>query len=244
VIEAIGSAEVFKTMFKALSLLVSEARFHFKDEGIHVRTVDPANVAMILIDIPREGLEAYMVEEERTVGVSINRLLDILKQAKKRDSVELKVGDNNISVKFGSLEYSVALIEPDAIRKGPKMPELDLPAKIVLSADEFRRAIQMADKVSDQVVLRCDESGFYLEAEGDVDKITFHMGEMELIEFNKAEARAMFSIEYLKEFVKIASAGDVLTIYLGTDLPVRLQFDLVDEKLKVEYILAPRVENA
>jgi len=65
---------------------------------------------------------------------------------------------------------------------------------------------------------------------------------MELIEFNKEKARSMFSIEYLKEFIKIAGSGDILTIYLGDDYPVRLVFDVADGKLKVEYILAPRIE--
>ena len=113
---------------------------------------------------------------------------------------------------------------------------------MVLDAGEFKKAIQAADKISDHVVFRSDETGFYIEAEGDVDKIVFHMSEAELIEFNRAEARSMFSVEYLKEFVKIAEAGDLLTIHLGNNYPVRLVFEVADGKAKVEYILAPRIE--
>jgi len=114
----------------------------------------------------------------------------------------------------------------------------------VLDAGEFKKAITAADKISDHVVFRSDETGFYIEAEGDVDKITFHMSETELIEFNKAEARSMFGIEYLKEFCKVAGSGDILTIHLGTDYPVRLVFEVADGKVRVEYILAPRLESA
>jgi len=91
-------------------------------------------------------------------------------------------------------------------------------------------------------VLRSDETGFYIEAEGDVDRIEFHMSEAELIEFNHGIAKSMFSLEYLKEFVKVASGGDTLIIYLGNNYPVRLQFVTAGGLAKVEYILAPRIE--
>ncbi len=241
---AVVSADVIKTAMKAMSALISEAKFHLKQEGIHSRAVDPANVGMIIVDIPRTAFETYTVEEEKTIGVSIDRILDILKATKKRDLVELKlnVDDSRMHVKFGSVEYSVALIDPTAIRKEPKIPELDLPAKVVLDAGELKKAIQATDKVGDHVLFRTDETGFYIEAEGDIDKITFHMGELELIEFNKAEAKSMFSLEYLKSFVKVASTGDIATIYLGTNYPLRLALDLADGRLKVEYLLAPRIE--
>jgi len=243
-IDAIVGGEVIKTATKAIVALVSEARFHFKEEGLHSRAVDPANVAMVIVDIPRESFDVYTIDEEKTVGVDVNRIHDILKSVKKKELVELKIEDEStLKVKFGSVEYSVALIDPSAIRKEPKIPELELPAKVVLDAGEFKKAIQAADKIADHVVFRSDEDGFYIEAHGDIDSIKFHMGEMELIEFNREKARSMFSVEYLKEFVKIASSGDILTIYLGNDYPVRLVFDVADGKLKVEYILAPRIES-
>ncbi len=242
-IDVIMDGNVLKAITRAMVALVSEARWHFKNEGLHSRAVDPANVAMVIVDVSKENLEAFSIDEESVIGVDVNRIYDIAKSIKKNELVELQIEDESkLKVKFGSVEYSVALIDPSAIRKEPKIPKLDLPAKIVLDAGEFKKAISAADKISDHVVFRSDDSGFYIEAEGDIDKITFHMSDAELIEFNKAEARSMFSLEYLKEFVKVASAGDLLTIYLGTNYPVRLVFEVADGKANVEYILAPRIE--
>jgi proliferating cell nuclear antigen len=242
-IDAIVTGDVLKSVTKAMVALVSEARFHFTAEGLHSRAVDPANVAMVIVDVSRESFEVYKVDEDKTIGVDVNRVYDISKSIKSGELVELKLeDDSSLKIKFGSVEYSVALIDPSAIRKEPKVPSLELPAKIVLDAGEFKKAITAADKISDHVVFRSDETGFYIEAEGDVDRITFHMNEAELIEFNRAEARSMFSIEYLQEFIKTASPGDILTIYLGNNYPVRLLFEVADGKAKVEYILAPRIE--
>jgi len=242
-IDAIVTGDVLKSITKAMVALVSEARFHFTVDGLHSRAVDPANVAMVIVDVPKDSFEVYKVDEDKTIGVDVNRVYDISKSIKAGELVELKLEDeSSLRIKFGSVEYSVALIDPSAIRKEPKVPSLELPAKIVLNAGEFKKAITAADKISDHVVFKSDETGFYIEAEGDVDRITFHMSEAELIEFNRAEARSMFSIEYLKEFVKVASTGDLLTIYLGNNYPVRLVFEVADGKVKVEYILAPRIE--
>jgi proliferating cell nuclear antigen len=241
-IDTIVSGDVLRSITKAMIALVSEARFHFQANGLHSRAVDPANVAMVIVNVPKESFDVYKADEEKIVGVDVNRIHDISKSIGSGELVELKLEDVSLKVKFGSVEYSVALIDPSAIRKEPKIPQLELPAKVVLDAGEFRKAIVAADKISDHVMFRSNSTGFYIEAEGDLDRITFHMSEAELTEFNKVEARSMFSIEYLKEFIKSASPGDLLTIHLGNNYPVRLIFEVANGKVRIEYILAPRIE--
>ena len=105
-INAIINGGVIKTASKAIVSLVSEARFHFKEEGLHTRAVDPANVAMVIVDIPRDSFDVYTVDEEKTIGVDVNRINDILKTVKTRELVELKVEDESmLKIKFGSVEY-------------------------------------------------------------------------------------------------------------------------------------------
>lgn len=243
-IETIMTGEVLKTVTRAVVALVSESRMHFLEKGLHSRAVDPANVAMVIVDVPRDSFEAYNIDEEKTVGVDMDRVFDISKSISAKDLVELSIQDEStLRIKFGSVEYKVSLIDPSAIRKEPKIPELELPAKIVIDAGEFKKAIAAAEKISDQVVFQSDRDGFRIEAKGDVDSIVFQMSETELIEFNGGEAKSMFSVDYLKEFCKVAGSGDLLTINLGTNYPLRLVFELAGGKVRVEYILAPRVQE-
>lgn len=238
------SGEILRTLTRAIVALVSECRIHFLNKGLHSRAVDPSNVAMVIVDVPKESIESYRVESEKTIGVDMNRVFDISKTISTKDLVELSIQDEaTLRIKFGSVEYNLALIDPSAIRKEPKIPELNLPAKIVLDAGEFKKAISATEKISENVVLKSDKNSFTIEAKGDVEKLTFTMTGSELIEFNGGEARSMFSIDYLKEFCKVAGAGDLLTIYLGTNYPGKFSFELVGGKVKVEYILAPRVES-
>lgn len=238
------SGEILKTISRAIVALVSECRIHFLNKGLHSRAVDPSNVAMVIVDVPKESVDSYRIEAEKTIGLDMNRVFDISKTISAKDLVEISLQDeNNLRIKFGSVEYNLALIDPSAIRKEPRIPELNLPAKIVLDAGEFKKAISATEKISENVVLKSDKNSFTIEAKGDVEKLTFTMAGSELVEFNGGEAKSMFSIDYLKEFCKVANVGDLLTIYLGTNYPARFSFELVGGKVRVEYILAPRVES-
>ena len=242
-IECVLESNIFKTILKGAICLVSEMRFRFTEEGLHARAVDPANIALVIIDIPSDSFEAYKINEnEVVIGVDVNRLFDISKSFKSGEFVDIFTEDSKLTVRCGKIKYSMDLIDPAAIRKEPKIPSLELPAKIVLDAGDFKKALEFAWKVADVVELRSGEDGFFIEAEGDIDSIQYGVGDAEAMELNKAEAKSMFGLDYLREFCKIAGNGDLLTIRLGTNYPARFAFDVCDGRAKVEYVLAPRIE--
>jgi proliferating cell nuclear antigen len=239
-------AEVAKKLAKAVVTITDTVRVYLKNDGIHLRAVDPSNVAMIIVNLPRESCDVYVppTNGETIIGVDFSRVNDILKSAKKKDMIDFKVeNDEKLLIRLGNITYSTNLVSPDSIRREPKIPELNLPAKVVLDGKQFKNAIAVADKIGDHVTLTTDEDGFHMITKGDLESVHFHMGEMDLIEFNKEKAKAMFSIEYLKEFTKIIGDGDIITVKLGDDYPVWLDIDTADGELKVTYILAPRIEN-
>jgi len=43
--------------------------------------------------------------------------------------------------------------------------------------------------------------------------------------------------------VRSIPAGSVVTINLGSDFPVKLEFDIADKQGSVDYLLAPRIES-
>ncbi len=242
-VEVSVEGEILGKIVKGINILVSEARWHFNEDGLYAIAVDPANVTMVRAEIPESMFDFYKTEdEEEVIGVDLNRLHEIFKmKSMKKAQIELKTKEEKMILSNGKVKYSLAVIDPSAIRKKPKTPQLDLPAKIVLDAGEFKKIIELAEKISDYIILKSNES-FVIEAEGDVDEIKAEFFEQDLVEFNKAEARSLFSIEYLKEFCKIAGSGDLLTIRLGKDCPGRFTFEF-NGNARVEYILAPRLES-
>jgi hypothetical protein len=56
------------------------------------------------------------------------------------------------------------------------------------------------------------------------------------------KVRARYSIEYLKKMIQAAKLAEKVSIEFSKDYPLKLSFKVID-KLSLEFILAPRVEN-
>ena len=52
--------------------------------------------------------------------------------------------------------------------------------------------------------------------------------------------KSLFSLDYLSNIVK--SANEDITIYLGNDNPMQVEFDFAGKNGHVVYLLAPRIE--
>jgi proliferating cell nuclear antigen len=243
--KAVINAEVFKDAIEAVSTLVDEAKFRITNDGISARAVDPANVAMVAFDISAKAFESYQATEGE-IGVDLNRLDDILGMTSKEDKVELNLNEETrkLEIRSGSLAYTLSLLDPSSIRKEPKVPNLELPAKIALNGSELKRAVKAAEKVSDHMALGVKDKTFYVEAEGDLDKVRLDLPESSLISIQSTgNVRSLFSLDYLNDLAKSLGKAEQVSIDLGTDYPVKFTFNIAGGNGSVTYLLAPRIES-
>jgi proliferating cell nuclear antigen len=148
-----------------------------------------------------------------------------------------------MSLQLGGLSYTLALLDPSTIRAEPRIPQLELPAEVVLNGKDLQRAVKAAEKISDHMLLGIDEDVFYMEAEGDTDRVRLDMARDSLIDLKSGEARSLFSLDYLSDIVKPASRSNEVTVELGKDFPVKINFSIANGAGKVGYLLAPRIES-
>jgi len=233
-----------------LNNLVYEARFNFDEEGLRVRTVDPANVALVMVHIPARCFEKYLIDSEMdsiTLGLDVARIYDFCRSIKNGELVEMWTHENEFFLEtregLGHLRYAVSLIDPSAIRKEPKEPKLDLPVVAEFDMKEFKKFILAATKVSDDICFDSTGQEFKIYAESDTQRMSYVPDHIDGAELPDAKSR--FSLEYLTEFVKVDSK--VVKVHFGTNLPARFTFYLDskpddDLSAKIEYFLAPRIE--
>ncbi len=241
--KAVINAETLRDAIEAVSSLVDEVKFSLSESGIELKAVDPANVAMVSLKIGAEAFD-YFKATPGEIGVDLVRLSDVLSMADKGETVQLELDEESHKLKIGvgSLSYTLSLIDPTAIRKEPRIPELDLPAHVTLPGGELRRAVKAAEKVSDHVILGVSDEGFYMEAKGDIDSLKLKIPSTELLGMKPGEARSLFSLDYLEDMSKsIGKAGEV-TLELGIDYPLRVHFR-VGQSVEINYLLAPRIEQ-
>lgn len=238
------TANTLRSIIDAVGTLVDEAKIRLAKDGISLKAVDPAHVAMVELTLGKGAFDEYKADEGE-FGVDLEKLKDILKLAGTDDEVVLKLDttNNKLEVHIGNLTRRMGLVDVSGMTD-PKVPKLELPATITLSVDELERGIRASEAVSDHVALSATPEAFELSAEGDTDSVDLRLEKGMLGALKCTDkVKSLFSLDYFANMVKAAKGTPGLTIHLGSDYPVRLEFEIAKGNGRVTYLLAPRIES-
>ena len=237
-------SEVLKELLAVVQTLVDEAKFNISKDGIQIKAVDPAHVAMVEMSLDAGAFEKFEADESE-LGIDIEKLGDVLKLAKAGDVVSMDLDEqkNRMVFRVDNITRRMSLVETAGMSE-PKVPNLSLPSTIKLKARELSMGIKASESVSDHISLTATPDGFELVSEGDTDSVNLHLSKEQLEELECSEqTRSLFSLDYFSNMVKSIDNEAVVTLNLGTDYPVKLEFDFADGNGKVRYLLAPRIES-
>jgi len=237
-------SDVLKGIIDVTSPLVNEVKFNITQKGISLRAVDPAHVAMVDLQINDKAFEEYKADDME-LGVDMDKLGSIMRLASSGDivSIEYDEESNKLIVKIGNLVRKMGLIDTAGM-PDPKMPNLNLPAKVVLKASELTQGVRASEAVSDHLALTVNKENFELFAEGDTDTVNLKLPKDLLIELNtNSKCKSLFSIDYFSNMIKPVKGEDPITIMIGNDNPIKVEFDIAENKGHVTYLLAPRIES-
>jgi len=235
-----------KTILTSLRALVDEARIRVTEDGLTVRAVDSANVAMDDLELEAAAFESFEASPG-TLGLNLDRLADPVRLASKDDLVQLFLDPESgkLIVVVDGLRYSMACINSRTIRAEPTLPEFDLPAAVTVDRDTLQRGVKAADLVADHVRIRMEADGdaLVIEADGDTDAVTLELDGDDIEILAAGEASTLFSLDYCKKLVQTIPAGTPVTLTLGEDFPLILSYELADGDGTITRMLAPRIET-
>ena len=142
--------------------------------------------------------------------------------------MELEEGNHKLLIDVGGLSYTLSLFDPSTIRAEPRVPQLELPVKVVLNGADLRRAVKAAEKISYHMLMGVSGDIFFMEAKGDTDQVRLEMGRDQLIDLKAGEASSLFSLDYLTDIVKPTNKVNEVTLSLGRDFPVTIDFEIAN----------------
>ena len=239
-------AAYLKTILSSLRALVDEARIRVTEDGLTVRAVDSANVAMDDLELEAAAFESFEASPG-TLGLNLDRFADPVRLASKDDLVQLFLDPESgkLIVVVDGLRYSMACLDSRTLRVEPTLPEFDLPAAVTVDRDVLQRGVKAADLVADHVRLRMEAGAdaLVIEAEGDTDAVTLELDGDDIDILAVGDASTLFSLDYCKKLVRTIPAGTPVTLDLGEDFPLILSYELADGDGTTTRMLAPRIET-
>lgn len=237
-------SETFKGLVNIISTLIDEVKFTIDSEGMNLKAVDPAHVAMIELKVGAKSFESYAADETE-IGVDLDKIKTVLKLAGPGDIIcmEQDESQGRLTFKVGNITRRMNLVDTSGMND-PKVPQLALSAKIGIQIDQLQRGIRASETISDHIALSADSEGFELTCEGDTDYASLRVEKADLQNLvADSKVCSLFPLDYFSNLIKAVPAGTVVSISLDKDFPVILDFELANGESSVTYFLAPRIES-
>jgi len=236
--------EVLREFLEVISAIVTEVKMSVTPEGIDVKAMDPSHVAMLILNLKKGAFEDFNGEATE-IGIDVEKLKGVLRLAKQGDVIDIAHDGHKgrLVVSVGKLTRHMAVVDPAGI-SDPKVPNVDPPCKVVMKTEELRQGIRGSESISDHVTLTLEPEAFTMHSEGENDKVDLRIPKESLTSLEAKEAvKSMYPLDFFSAMVKSIASADEVTMYVGNEYPLKLEFGIAAGNGGVKFLLAPRVEE-
>jgi len=231
-----------------ISELVNEVQFKIDKDKITVIAMDPANVAMVAYTLLSSAFTEYQIEAPLVLSVSLDSLKAVLRRSKPSDTLKLEFDKEKNRLKIqikgtSTRTFSLSLI--DIEEKKQKIPELKFPLKIETPSAVFDESINDMDIISESVALAVKDGKFIVKAASNLSEARVEItadDHTTITSSSTEEVMSKYSLEYLKKIIKGSKLASKAVIQFSQNYPLKVEYT-VQDRLSMQFILAPRVAN-
>ncbi len=239
------SAVGFARAIDAVGNLVDEGQFKAKKDGLSLIAMDPSQISMVIFSMPKNIFSEYQSESE-VIGLDIDYFKKVLKRGKGEEKLTLETEENRLVATFegGKRKKTFKIPLLDLTEGVSKEPSIEYSNSIKLTADALNEAINDAKLISSHIRLVLTSDGLGMEVKSENGELKAHIEKDDEavagIDVDNG-AKASFPLQYLEDILKAAKSSDIVTLYLETDRPLKLEYNI--EGAVAKYYLAPRIET-
>jgi proliferating cell nuclear antigen len=237
-------SDYLKQLLEIIRNLTNEVKFVVTEANLKIKAVDTAHVAMVDLTLTADAFEEFKASDCE-LGIDLEKLNDVLKLAGAGDmlSMEHDEDKNRLITKVGNITRRMSLLDASVLTE-PKVPNLNLPVKIKLKAHELLQGIKASEPISDHISLIASPDGFELASQGDTDSVSLKLPKDMIEELEcKEVVKSLFALDYFAKMIKAVGPQESVLMNIGSDYPVKLEFNYADQKGSAIYLLAPRIES-
>jgi len=252
------TVKYLSTFLDSVGSFREEGELIFTEDNIYTKVADPANVGMCISKIEGQALNSLDVQnaERLKVGLNFGNIIDAISSISNTSDIEVtwpvSSGGSRLirlDVVDEDMQFELSTLNPDTVPNMPQADPLSHKSQVQVGGTELKKTINHAQNVIDS-----SNTGISFETFGETLQISstdktagnfkkqFHNHDPS-VDAELGEHQTFISVEYLDDIKKIFGKGDVVTVHVKDDNPVRFDIDLDDAgDAKVIYIIAPRLE--
>ncbi len=240
------SVRSLKEITDLLSAIVTEAKFRIDDAGFSVTAVDPAHVAMVSLNVPKEAFNEFQTDGQEDIALDIDRLKSIIKLTSSSENVGITKEKEKLKFDLGTISKSISLLDSSTITT-PKIPSIASEYFAVVKKSDFERGLRAAEDISDSIKFTLSQDGFRASASSESEESEMTLPKDMISELQcDGSIKSSYPLEYLLKFIRAMSSADTLKLSFRDDYPLSIEFYLdqnQNAKIKGLFLLAPRMEQ-
>lgn len=232
---------IFKNAFDSISKIVDEVTITADAEALHLRCLDRSHITFITMELEKTVFDEYQCDTPEKIAIDCEDFNTLLKKCKNNETLKLDIDDSNLIMTFegdGKRKFKLPFIDMEY--DNPVPPKIDIPCKIRMPSTQLKTYIDDMEFFSDKLNFIVDEDYFKVTTSGQKGD-----GEIEYLHGENIleTVKSMYSIPKLQEIMKAFKFSKECIVEVGEDMPLRISFTLPTNDGKLEYLLAPRLEQ-
>ena len=230
----------FKDVLVNVDYFLDEIKFELDRDGLRFRGLDKNHEVFISMIVENDYFNVFEIDVPCSCIVDTHELLKVLKRAKNEDKLIFSFNESNLNLQFikENVKRNFNIRQIDMEYDSPKRPTIEFPTRFQIKYKNLVDGVKDAGLYDNKVKFKTDGSIFSLISSGDFGDYKSNLTLIE--EVNKTSS--VFSIEWLNKIFKINHLSDNIIINIGHNMPLLLEME--DRLgLKVEFLLAPRIEE-
>ncbi|MGI0141359.1 MAG: proliferating cell nuclear antigen (pcna) [Candidatus Micrarchaeales archaeon] len=242
----IDNAKYWRDCVEAIVNLVDEGSFNISKEGITLKAMDPSGISMVSFFMPSKAFGKFTVDKNASIGLNLDNLSKVLSRTRDNEALLIKENEGKLSLEFiganSRRRYKLPLID---VRKNvEKEPSVDFDVNVEVLGEPLKDIIKDASLISSYISFRAAKDQMMISARGDSGELEeSHEVDGNIVKklSAKANADAVFNLEYLENIIKACPLGNQISFALKSNEPLKLSYNIGEAQ--ITYYLAPYMES-
>jgi len=245
---------LLRDVFSAVLAIVDDCKLLLSEKGLRIATIDPANVALIEIEISGWSFKGYNITDSYIIEIELGEILEVIEKKEGYKPVEICIeakddGESNKSEENNNRKYEIKFKIDDIIygfistnskyKNRNSSHFMKDCTEVKINLERFQELMKSCRKISDYVLFESKDGKIRIYSENDNRNVEMFVD----CDINK-KIYSVFSTEYLNDMANAINVANnnVITLYLGCNWPMTIKFS-VGAYGSGTYNLAPKVDK-
>ena len=255
-------ASAFKHLFEILGCFLEDMNVVLTSDGMEIRTMDRAHVALAHLRIDVAALQKFSVLRPMVIGLNLRQLNTLMRAATNDDHIHFYIEAANVHrlhIGFESdsktlyFEYLLLDLEDTPV----SMPSIPYDISINISSQDMHRYLRDMSPVGDEICIsvgKGENPQITMTVRGDYangrlnlkeilnkDAVDHRLVETDGSDIADTGLSIVYPLSYLLTFSRACVLGPSVSVYLKREFPIMLSYTFADMGI-LAFMVAPKVE--